>query len=770
MQRFREFIKTNWPYIFITSAPLILFAPFLLGGVVLYWGTPFFQFYPWRKFAFDMIRTGQLPLWNPYLGNGTPLIANYQSAIFYPPNWLSLILPLAYSFSWLVALHLILAGAGMVTFTRSLGIKPFGQAVAGLAFGMSQYLVTRAGFLSINAAVAWLPWMIWAADKFLLSEKKSGGHIFCFTLFAALQLLAGHAQTTWYTYLLLAAWALYRLFANRIHFSRLVILAASLILAVGVAALQLIPTAEFLSQSQRSGEFGYEAAMVYSYSPARLITLLAPDFFGNPAREIYFGYGNYWEDANYIGILPLMLAIGLLFSRIKFPRRSEPEPDSVKPILPNSMIAFLAGTILVSFLLGLGSNTPIFPFLYHYMPTFNMFQAPTRIMIWFEFCLALLAGLAADEWTPPEDKKLYWTRLGLMGAITLMLIGLSIYFVFPSAGKIGGQIHTMAGASTFTGFLLTISTIFALTQPVPDSPRHTLWTILVVGFIALDLIYANWGLNPPAPPDIYTSQPASFNSHRAFEYGVDYTYFLNFESFGSPALAVQAHAFHLTDTNMLDGISSVNNYDPLKENRFTKFLNALYQHKQDSVLQLADVGTIISGENKSALRLEQAAKTPSRVWAVTSSTTVANADAALTALFADTFDPARSVILEENDPGTTAAHSVPFEAAQSSSAPSIIESQPNDVKINASMPQAGWVVLSDTYYPGWFVYVDGQPAKMLHADYAFRGVAVPAGIHRVEFIYEPFSFKLGGGITGISIFIFIGLIFGYKKFSGRSEG
>ncbi len=99
MQRFREFIKTNWPYIFTTSAPLILFAPFLLGGVVLYWGTLFFQFYPWRKFAFDMIRTGQLPLWNPYLGNGTPLIANYQSAIFYPPNWLSLILPLAYSFS-----------------------------------------------------------------------------------------------------------------------------------------------------------------------------------------------------------------------------------------------------------------------------------------------------------------------------------------------------------------------------------------------------------------------------------------------------------------------------------------------------------------------------------------------------------------------------------------------------------------------------------------------------------------------------------------------
>ena len=92
---------------FVGLAPLVLFAPFLLGLRVLYWGKPLLQFYPWRKFAIDTLLSGHWPLWDPYLGNGAQLIANLQSAIFYPPNWLSLMLPLDYSFGWLVALHLV---------------------------------------------------------------------------------------------------------------------------------------------------------------------------------------------------------------------------------------------------------------------------------------------------------------------------------------------------------------------------------------------------------------------------------------------------------------------------------------------------------------------------------------------------------------------------------------------------------------------------------------------------------------------------------------
>jgi hypothetical protein len=762
MPRILHFLKGNWPYLYTTAAPLILFAPFLLGRAVFYWGTPFFQYFPWRNFAFDMLRAGQIPLWNPYLGNGTPLVANYQSAIFYPPNWLSLILPFAFSFSWLVAAHLVWAGAGMVTFARSLGLKPFGQVIAGLAFGMSQFLVAKAADNARESALAWIPWIIWAADRALFSEKKFNKYLFYFSLFATFQLLAGHAQTTWYTYLLLLAWTLYRVLVHRIRFSRPALLVAALILAVGVASIQLIPTAEFLQHSQRSGEVGYTAAMIYSYAPARLLTLFAPDFFGNPGRGWFFGYGLYYEDAGYIGILPLVLALGFLLSRIKLPRRSSPVAQPVSPAFPNSMVTFLVATMIVAFILGLGANTPVFPFLYRYVPTFNMFQAPTRIMVWFVFSLALLAGLAADNWTPPQGRKLYWTRLSLRGAAALMVFGAVFYFMIPARGEFSTQIHTMAGATTLAGFLLTISAGFAWTQPAPESPRRALWTYLVAGFVMLDVIYANIGINPPAPPDLYAPslQPATLSEHRIFEYGVDYNYFMNYERYGSPDLAARARALQLANTNMENGVSSFNNYDPLKEYRFAKLMDAVYKNMSDPVLQLADVGTIISGSDSAP---QPVTWKPARVWIPTSAQTVPDGDAALSALFVANFDPAQKIILEENDPGTAAAHPVPFKAAQFASNPSILESTPNNVRIGASLPQAGWVVLSDTYYPGWYVFVDGQPARLLHADYAFRGVAVPAGNHSIEFRYEPLSFILGAWVTLISTCLLVGLFLMFKN-------
>jgi len=75
-------------YVILITAPLILFTPVVLTGKALFWGTPALQFVPWRDFAWNILKSGNLPLWNPMLGMGAPLIANYQSAIFYPPNWL----------------------------------------------------------------------------------------------------------------------------------------------------------------------------------------------------------------------------------------------------------------------------------------------------------------------------------------------------------------------------------------------------------------------------------------------------------------------------------------------------------------------------------------------------------------------------------------------------------------------------------------------------------------------------------------------------------
>jgi membrane protein YfhO len=845
-----------WPYLFVTLAPLILFAPFLLGRQVLYWGAPLLQFYPWRQFALEMIRAGRLPLWNPGLGNGAPLVANYQSAIFYPPNWLSLLLPLDYSLSWLVALHLVWAGAGMVTLARALGLKPLGQVTAGLAFGMSQYLVARAGFFSINAAVAWLPWIIWLGDQLLVNAQYAISPSFplgrstqirtalLLSLFLAFQLLAGHAQTTWYTLLLLGAWTIWRLFtpapllfvhpkstedgaraslatrSGHLSFRHLTfdtrsghstreavifLLSFAIFLAFALAALQLLPTAELLRESPRAVAADYEFVVTYSFSPWRLLTLFAPDLLGNPAHGQFYGYGNYWEDAVYVGILPVLLALGVVLQSLISPLRrlftytltylhtSSPSlPDSSAPLPPitrhASLVTFLTLLLPVTFLLATGRNTPIFPFFYRYVPTFDLFQAPARMMIWFVFALTLLAGIGADRWfggQPLQGRALYWTRLSTVGAVTVTITSLVVLLAVPPVGKLAQQLDTVARAVALTGIGLFLSIILSLLKPkaLAHSPLHPgalapslphLWELSVALFLSADLIFAGYGLNPGAPPDLYRAPTASgaalspaIGGHRLFqfpgdEYHVKFDLLFSFKTFGPPALARAARETQLPNVALLDGLASVNDFDPLVSARYARLVGVISDTQAVNLLPLMDVAAVVSsapvdreviyrGDTTTMVRVPGDVR---RVRVVYSARTVADAGTALAAVTAPEFDPATAVVLEADDPGARANHSITQSPVTQS-----LTASPNAVTIPVSLRQPGWVVLSDTYYPGWFVFVDGRPATLLHADFAFRAVAVEAGDHVVVFRYEPRSFQIGLWVSAASWLIWVGLAF-----------
>ncbi len=132
--------------------------------------------------------------------------------------------------------------------------------------------------------------------------------------------------------------------------------------------------------------------------------------FGSPATGDYWGYANYWEDAIYVGLLPFLLASAALVSAFK---RSDLSSRSRRLAL---FLGLITGIAVV---FGLGSNTPVYPWLYRHVPSFNMFQAPTRWMIWVEFALALLAGMGADRWRRPEGWVLYWMRLAVMGSFAI---------------------------------------------------------------------------------------------------------------------------------------------------------------------------------------------------------------------------------------------------------------------------------------------------------------------------------------------------------------
>lgn len=161
------------PYLILVLAPIVLFSPILFTGKALFWGTPSTQFIPWWQTAWEIILDGQVPLWNPWLGMGAPLLANYQSALLYPPTWAYLILwlvggtaAMAWGMALIVVIHLIWAGFGMALLVRHLRLGMLSQVIAGLAYSLSGYLVARAGFLSINATTSWTPWVILGASLF----------------------------------------------------------------------------------------------------------------------------------------------------------------------------------------------------------------------------------------------------------------------------------------------------------------------------------------------------------------------------------------------------------------------------------------------------------------------------------------------------------------------------------------------------------------------------------------------------------------------------
>src|SRR3972149_4902811 len=143
----------------VALGPLVVFGPMIVRGGVLYWGPPLLQFVPWRTLAFDLVRHGYLPLWNPYLGMGAPLLANHQSALLYPPNWFLAVVDAGWGGRVLVLLHLIFAGAGMILLLRRMKLRLLAQVIGAIAYASCSYLVSRAGFFSMNAAAAWLPWL-----------------------------------------------------------------------------------------------------------------------------------------------------------------------------------------------------------------------------------------------------------------------------------------------------------------------------------------------------------------------------------------------------------------------------------------------------------------------------------------------------------------------------------------------------------------------------------------------------------------------------------
>jgi hypothetical protein len=747
------------PLILVLVCPFILLAPLWLAGKALYWGTPSSQFVPWWWQAWQSLRSGEWPLWNPLVGMGAPLLANYQSALFYPPTWIYFGLAaiggsplMAWGQSLMVAAHLAWAGWGMVLLLRRMKLGELAQTIGGLAFSLSGYLVARAHFLSINAAVSWLPWILLAAYE-LAVDPKGKRAMLKLAFFLALQWLAGHAQISWYTLILATVWTIFWARSSggwRAIRSVLVRFATAGLLAFAVSAVQLLPTAEYLLQSQRATQVEIGAAMAYSFWPWRFIGLLAPNFFGNPAHGDYFGYGNYWEDAIYIGVLPLGLALAALWSaRIK---------NKARPL-----VIFLGILILVSFLLALGNHTPLFPWLYQHIPSFDIFQGPTRFSIWAIFALCLLAALGAESWRQPQGRSLYWARLAVAVALAVLL-GAGVAVGLEAIGIL--QIHATFIFALFSAAIVATAIAFLNLRTSSPGQRGRRWAWAACLLLAADLLYAGWGLNPAGTLELYKEDTglhaavrAELNGGRLYlppsdEQDLKYGMLFRFDTFFSEDPR-SIRATLLPNINLLDRIPSVNNFDPLVPARYKTWVDAVAQanpETQKKMLASVNVSVIehlIPAEGASVSF--DPFETLTRARWVNCANIVSASKQALEQVTTGQINPTDNLVVEIPD---SQVEKLCGSGEQGSV--EIVAASANHVRVSVNAPGGGWLILADTWFPGWEAIANGEQLPIYPAFGVVRAVPLPSGRYDLEFVYRPLSFSFGLILTvlGVAAFAF----------------
>jgi hypothetical protein len=419
-------------------------------------------------------------------------------------------------------------------------------------------------------------------------------------------------------------------------------------------------------------------------------------------------------------------------------RRQRAAPDGP----PRHLTGFFSLVALVSLILALGQYSPVYPFLYRHVPTFNLFQAPARWLLLTVFALVMLAALTVTAWNP---RMRLIARLGVVMGLSMALASLAgqglIANLSAGARQIGQGIAVL-------GLLITAAALLFAFQPPAGKPARARWSMLVLILIAADLGWANARSNPTAPADFYAKLPGA--SARAFQTNkqvnrVMFEDFLRFDDYRvAQARRADYRRSELPNLNLLDRRPMLNNFDPLRPDWIERFMRLINDPAQYNRLSVA-----------AAVGLESQA----RAWLVSHAVIVDNADAAEKAIRAADWNPRQTVIVEASGDS--------FPAGADSGTALITQETPLELTISVDAPGGGMLVVADTYYPGWEATVDGLPVPIYRANLAFRAVRIPPGAKIVHMVYRPGSFVAGTAISGLSLLIFAAL--GLVPLSRRSR-
>ncbi len=391
MRRASRLLGPLLPALLLALLALGILWPLGLTNRVLAGIDAYTYFLPYWDYRIAELQAGRLPLWNPYLFLGVPFLANPQSAVLYPLHLLLTGMPATSALVWSAILHVWLAALFAYLFCRrSLACSRPAALLGGALFGFGGFTLARVENINQLNGLAWLPALMWLLDEAQRSRSRRARVRWSVALavVVALQLLAGHTQTTFINLVGLLLFALARLIAvwRQGRPAMLAVLApvAAIVPGVLLAAAQLLPTLELNPLGLRSGGLPYRQAVSFSLRPRLLLQSLLPPAGGGLGEA--FGNEGYAEFSAYLGVGALVLALIGAVGVWRMWRAGRLNPAHIALLLLAAAGLFLA----------LGVANPVYYLLWRFVPGFDLFRAPARWMALYTLGAAGLAAIGLD--------------------------------------------------------------------------------------------------------------------------------------------------------------------------------------------------------------------------------------------------------------------------------------------------------------------------------------------------------------------------------------
>jgi membrane protein YfhO len=729
-----------------------IFADLLFGGGSRVLGHAasdlFLQYYAWRDFGFRELAKGNLALWNPHIFSGAPYLGGMQGAQLYPPNCIFLILPLAVAINWSIALHVFAIGAFMFLWMKQRGLTASASFLGGtlVMFSGAFFSHIFAGHLPQLCTMSWAPLIFCSVDAVLRTRRVTWLLVGMFGV--AMQILAGFPQYLFYTGIIAALYTTVQLLSDwnwRVALAFVGIYIGGALLA----SAQLLPAIQTTHETTRGLRLPFNFASMVAFPPENFLTLLAPNIFGEMAK--YWGRWYLWETSLFIGVSGFALAI---YAAIRCDFRIK---------LPALII------ILVSLLLALGSYTPLFHFLYAWVPGFDRFRSVSKFIFPGSLFIILLAATGFDQLLRGKTVAKALVAAVLAGAIAFGLAawwvaGTTSWPALMNTARLTGESYLFPQLYSDTEFILR-SQYYAATSLAMAAAVCVLLGIIL--FAARYNARALFCVIPLAVAEMLVfasnSRPTS-----------DSSAIVNAEE--KDFLANHPGDYRIMNVNnpntaMIIGAQDLWGYDATVMRRYAEFMTWTQggdPNKAMSYVKLVQFDPLfamlreryIFAQQRGKFEMEEAPVVMPHLQLISNYRVLQNRDAIFDAMRSETFDPTREVILE------SPPEPKPVESNNNGTARTTA-STTDSLTIEANVEQPSILLITDAYAASWrTISLPGSTQAhydLLPANYILRAIPLAAGHHLLRVEYRPIAFEIGKWVSLISMVAFLAALFRWAR-------